>query len=98
MTLQQSIDMALAAHVGASGLPQAAVDAALSVVENAAKRLREDDASGHLPLPHMPRTTDDLEDVRTAADTLKQNATDIVFLGTGGSSLGGETRGPLAGL
>ena len=96
MTLQQSIDLALAAHVGASGLPQTAVDAALSVVENAAKRLREDDASGHLPLLHMPRTTDDLEDIRTAADTLKQNATDIVFLGTGGSSLGGQTLAQLA--
>jgi glucose-6-phosphate isomerase len=73
MTLQQSIDLALAAHVGASGLPQTAVDAALSVVENAAKRLREDDATGRLPLLHMPRTTDDLGDIRTAADELKRN-------------------------
>jgi glucose-6-phosphate isomerase len=96
MTLQQSIDLALAAHVGASGLPQTAVDAALSVVENAAKRLREDDATGRLPLLHMPRTTDDLGDIRTAADELKRDATDIVFLGTGGSSLGGQTLAQLA--
>jgi len=96
MTLQQSIDLALAAHVGASGLPQTAVDAALSVVENAAKRLREDDATGRLALLHMPRTTDDLGDIRTAADELKRDATDIVFLGTGGSSLGGQTLAQLA--
>src|SRR3954470_14327082 len=96
MTLQQSIELALAAHVGASGLPQTAIDAALSVVENAAKRLREDDASGRLPLLHIPRTTEDLGEIRTAADRLKQGATDVVFLGTGGSSLGGQTLAQLA--
>jgi glucose-6-phosphate isomerase len=96
MALQQSIELALAAHVGGSGLPQTAIDAALSVVENAAKRLREDDASGRLPLLHMPRTTEDLDEIRTAADRLKQGATDVVFLGTGGSSLGGQTLAQLA--
>src|SRR3954453_2052592 len=96
MALQQSIELALAAYVGGSGLPQTAIDAALSVVENAAKRLREDDASGRLPLLHMPRTTEDLDEIRTAADRLKQGATDVVFLGTGGSSLGGQTLAQLA--
>src|SRR5689334_4809576 len=95
MTLQQSIDLALAAHVGASGLPQTAIDAALSVVENAAKRLREDDASGRLPLLHMPRTTDDLDEIRIAAERLREGATDVIFLGTGGSSLGGQTLAQL---
>src|SRR3954449_7216676 len=96
MALQQSIELALAAHVGGSGLPQTAIDAALSVVENAAKRLREDDASGRLPLLHIPRTTEGLGEIRTAADRLRDGATDVVFLGTGGSSLGGQTLAQLA--
>src|SRR3954449_10796178 len=85
MALQQSIELALAAHVGGSGLPQTAIDAALSVVENAAKRLREDDASGRLPLLHMPRTTEDLGEIRAAADRLKQGAWTFAFW-TGSSS------------
>src|SRR4051794_29291987 len=43
MALQQSIDLALATNIGAGGLPQMALDAALSAVETALKRLREQD-------------------------------------------------------
>lgn len=59
------------------------------------KRLADDDASGRLPLLHMPRTTDDLASIREAAAFLRDDATDVVFLGTGGSSLGGQTLAQL---
>ena len=98
MALQQSIDLALDANIGAGGLPQTAVDAALGLVGEAMKRLAEDDASGRLPLLHMPRTTDDLASIREAAAFLRNDATDVVFLGTGGSSLGGQTLAQLEGL
>src|SRR3954449_4791953 len=95
MGLQQSLEQTLAAKIGAAGLPQTALDAALSVTETALKRLREDDASGRLPLLHMPRTTDDLDGIRAAATRLREGASDVVFLGTGGSSLGGQTLAQL---
>jgi glucose-6-phosphate isomerase len=91
MALQQSIDLALASTIGENGIPRTALDAALVLTEKALKRLREDDETGRLPLLHMPRTTEDLSPVREAAAWLRQDATDVVFLGTGGSSLGGQT-------
>ena len=95
MALQQSIDLALDANIGAGGLSQAAVDDALGLVGEAMKRLAEDDASGRLPLLHMPRTTDDLASIREAAAFLRNDATDVVVLGVGGSSLGGQTLAQL---
>ena len=95
MALQQSIDLALASNIGENGIPRTALDAGLVLTEKALKRLREDDETGRLPLLHMPRTTDDLGPVREAAAWLRQDATDVVFLGTGGSSLGGQTLAQL---
>ncbi|MBZ6076098.1 glucose-6-phosphate isomerase [Microvirga puerhi] len=95
MALHQSIDLALASHIGEGGLPQTALDAALSVIGRAMKRLADDDASGRLPLLHMPRTTEDFDSIREAASWLRRDATDVVFLGTGGSSLGGQTLAQL---
>src|SRR4051794_4723438 len=96
MALQQSIDLALAANIGEAGLPQTALDAARAGVASAAKRLAEDDAGGRLPLLGLPGTTDDLDAIRAAAARLRDGATDVVFLGTGGSSLGGQTLAQLA--
>ena len=41
--------------------------------------------------------SDDLAGIRDAADKLAEGASDIVMLGTGGSSLGGQTLAQLAG-
>src|SRR3712207_5276647 len=95
MALNLTIDLALASTIGNGGLARTAVDAGLSGVETALKRLREDDETGRLPLLHMPRTTEDLPAVKEAAAFLRQDATDVVFLGTGGSSLGGQALAQL---
>jgi glucose-6-phosphate isomerase len=95
MALQQSIDLAFETAIGEGGLQQAAYDSALDSVGKAMSRLAEDDASGRLPLLHMPRTTDDLDAVKEAAAWIRRDATDVVFLGTGGSSLGGQTLAQL---
>ena len=95
MPLQQSIEHALSSQVGEGGLPQQAIDAALVAVGNGVKRLAEDDESGRLPLLHMPRTTDDLAEIEDAAAWLRRDATDVVVLGVGGSSLGGQTLAQL---
>ncbi|HEX2727466.1 MAG TPA: glucose-6-phosphate isomerase [Beijerinckiaceae bacterium] len=95
MALEQSIDLALARNIGAAGLPDVAIEAAFAVIENGLARLRREDESGSLPLLHMPRTRDDLDQIREAAARLRAEATDVVFLGTGGSSLGGQTLAQL---
>jgi glucose-6-phosphate isomerase len=95
MALQQTIDLTLASNIGGGGLPRTALEAALTAVGNAMKRLAEDDATGRLPLLHMPRTTEDFDSIREAASWLRRDATDVVFLGTGGSSLGGQTLAQL---
>ena len=95
MAIEQSIDQALARTIGAGGFPEVAIEAGLRLVENALTRLREDDGSGRLPLLHMPRASDDLGAIRAAAARLSCEATDVVFLGTGGSSLGGQTLAQL---
>ena len=50
-----------------------------------------------MPLLRLPQTHDDLVEIRDTGRRLAENATDIVFLGTGGSSLGGQTLAQLAG-
>ena len=59
--------------------------------------LRARHADGALPLLRYPEKTDDLTAVRAAGQKLAAGASDIVILGTGGSSLGGQTLAQLAG-
>ena len=96
MSFTQSIDLALAAQVGGHGLPATAIEAALSAVGTAAERLREDQRKGTLPLLRLPTRTDDLDSIRSIAAKLRDGATDIVILGVGGSSLGGQALAQLA--
>src|SRR5690606_18543777 len=59
--------------------------------------LRADYASGALPLLRIAQDRDDLTAARAALDKLSDGARMIVFFGTGGSSLGGQTLAQLAG-
>lgn len=97
MAITQNIDLALETAIGAGGLPRVALEAGLSAVATALARLREDGTTGRLPLLGLPDATDDLAAIDAAAARLTGGgATDIVLLGTGGSSLGGQTLAQLA--
>jgi glucose-6-phosphate isomerase len=96
MPLNQSIDSALAKNVGAHGLSDSDLSAALARTEGALDRLRQHYAEGTLPLLQLPECIDDLVPIRAAAAKLKDGASDVVVLGTGGSSLGGQTLAQLA--
>ena len=96
MPLIQSIDSALEKNVGKHGVGEAALAGALARTEGALDRLREHYAEGTLPLLRLPEKQDDLAEIRGAAEKLADGATDIVMLGTGGSSLGGQTLAQLA--
>ena len=97
MPLNQSIQSALETNIGAHGLSNAQLSAALARTEGALDRLRQHYTEGTLPLLRLPERQDDLAAIGAAAAKLKQGASDIVMLGTGGSSLGGQTLCQLAG-
>src|SRR5689334_9927402 len=98
MPIVQIIDSALEKNVGPHGVADAALSAALARAEGALDRLRQHYAEGTLPLLRLPEKQDDLAQIGDAAARLKEGASDIVILGTGGSSLGGQTIAQLAGF
>jgi glucose-6-phosphate isomerase len=97
MKCVQSIESAREEHIGSHGIGARALDAALARAEGALDCLRARHADRSLPLLRLPETHTDLENTRDTARQLAYGATDIVILGTGGSSLGGQTLAQLAG-
>jgi glucose-6-phosphate isomerase len=97
MAIVQSIDSAREQRIGPHGVSEPALSDALGRAEGALEGLRARYADGGLALLRLPETHDDLPAIRDTARRLAQGATDIVLLGTGGSSLGGQTLAQLAG-
>jgi glucose-6-phosphate isomerase len=91
--LTQSIDLARGKH----GADDTALNAALKNAETALAWLRERYDARDLPLLHYPARHDDLEEIRDTGRRIADRASDVVFFGTGGSSLGGQTLAQLAG-
>jgi glucose-6-phosphate isomerase len=96
MPFQQNIDSARAERIGKHGVTQAALGEALKRCEAALASLRKAHAEESLPLLRLPARTDDLGAIERAAARLRAGTTDVVVLGTGGSSLGGQTIAQLA--
>jgi glucose-6-phosphate isomerase len=97
MAIVQSIDSALEKNIGPHGVADKALNDALGRAGAALDWLRARHADGGLPLLRLPGSHGDLIATREAGRRLALGATDIVFLGTGGSSLGGQTLAQLAG-
>jgi glucose-6-phosphate isomerase len=93
----QSIDDLRAERIGEHGLDETAFARTLAATEPALDWLRGQHASGALPLLRLPARQDDLAEIADAAARLSAGASHIVLLGTGGSSLGGQTVAQLAG-
>ncbi|HKS63109.1 MAG TPA: glucose-6-phosphate isomerase, partial [Xanthobacteraceae bacterium] len=98
MPFKQTIENARAETIGAHGIGRAALDNALKRAEAALDAVRKAHETSSLPLLRLPAKTSDLDEIRTAAARLRKGATDVVVLGTGGSSLGGQTLAQLAGV
>jgi glucose-6-phosphate isomerase len=96
MAIVQTIDSALEKAVGKHGVSDKALADVLARADGALDTLRARHADGSLPLLWLPQTHDDLMAIRDTGRRLAENATDIVVLGTGGSSLGGQTLAQLA--
>jgi glucose-6-phosphate isomerase len=97
MPLQQSIENAVERHIGAEGASAATLAETLARTEAALAGLRARHADASLPLLRIPDRRDDVAAILDSARRLAAGATDVVFLGTGGSSLGGQTLAQFAG-
>jgi glucose-6-phosphate isomerase len=98
MPFQQDIDSARAENVGPHGVTKASLADALRRSEAALDWLRTAQEKSSLPLLGFPARTDDLDGIGRAAARLRAGASDVVVLGVGGSSLGGQTLAQLAGV
>lgn len=96
MPLLQSIETARAERIGANGVDDAVFNESLARCSTALDWIRARHADGTLPLLRLPERHDDIHSIRTVGQRLAADATDIVVLGTGGSSLGGQTLAQLA--
>src|SRR5262245_1519388 len=97
MALTQSVEGCLEPTIGAHGLPKPSLDANLAKLEPRLQSLREAYAQSTLPLLRVPEWRDDIETASDALQKLTHGARTLVFFGTGGSSLGGQTLAQLGG-
>jgi glucose-6-phosphate isomerase len=93
----QSIDGCLDAGIGKLGLPEASLARYLKRLEPRLASLRKAYRDGTLPLLRVPERQDDIAPASDALNKLSEGAKTLVFFGTGGSSLGGQTLAQLGG-
>ncbi|MDX2289096.1 MAG: glucose-6-phosphate isomerase [Hyphomicrobiaceae bacterium] len=91
------IEGCLEACIGSHGLGPTRLAHYLTRLEAEVEKLKDNARTGRLPLLTIVRETQDIAEARAALDRLADGARLIVFFGTGGSSLGGETLAQLAG-
>jgi glucose-6-phosphate isomerase len=82
--------------LGAHGLDRGRFYAILENTKPALKTLRAQHADGSLPLLRLPELTDDIAELEPVAARYRNQFDDVVILGLGGSSLGGQTLCQLA--
>lgn len=97
MPLLQSLEGCLEAGIGKSGLSPTELNRTLDRLQPRLDSLRQAHATGSLPLLRVPEWSHDIAAARVALAALTQDAKTLVFFGTGGSSLGGQTLAQLGG-
>jgi glucose-6-phosphate isomerase len=93
----QSIAGCLEAAIDGYGLSEAELDRWLDRLSPAIARLQEDYRTGRLPHLTIPNETADIAEAEAAYARLAKGARAVIFFGTGGSSLGGQTLAQLGG-
>ena len=97
MAFVQAIEGCMEAAIGGSGLTQSMLDDRLAKLDAALATLKTRHEDGSLPLLRVPEQTQDLDAAADALQKLSAGAKTLVFFGTGGSSLGGQTIAQLGG-
>ncbi len=94
---RQIVDGVLDQAIGSHGLTRADLQDWLEKLKPGLESLRQDWETGSLPLLRVPWETSDIAAAEGAMASLSVGAEVIVFFGTGGSSLGGQTLAQLGG-
>lgn len=97
MPYTQDLTDCFAAEIGDGGLDAGSFERYVAASEAAVTRLRAAYAENSLPLLKLPEARDDLAAIGEVADRFRSAFSDVVVLGTGGSSLGGQTLCSVAG-
>ena len=87
----------MAGAIAENGLSSQDLAPWLAKADGEVARLRQDLADGSLDLLTLPAARADIAPMLAALERLSQDARTLVFLGTGGSALGGETLAQVAG-
>lgn len=95
--LTQQLDGCLNTRIGPGGLAVDSLESWTEKLTPAVAELKLAYRDGSLPLLRVPETTDDIAPTEAALARLSRGARTIVFFGTGGSGLGGQTLAQLAG-
>lgn len=93
----QNIGGCLEATIGEHGLTPSAFKSWLSRIEPHVAALKDDYRNNRLALLRIPEDTADIDAAEAALARLSEGAQTLVFFGTGGSSLGGQTLAQIAG-
>lgn len=94
---QQNIDGCLETAIGQHGLAPQAYASWLDSIGPHVETLKDDYRKDRLPLLRIAEEEQDIADAEAALAKLSEGAKTLVFFGTGGSSLGGETFAQIAG-
>lgn len=94
--IRHTIEGCLETAIGTFGLPAMALEQTLAEMVPHFARLKGEIEAGRLPFLTVARETRDIEEAAAAFARLGAGARRIVFFGTGGSSLGGQTLAALA--
>jgi glucose-6-phosphate isomerase len=94
IAFRQIAEACFEARIGRRGLTQAQYDASLAATAPALERLRAHYAEG-LAILRLPEARDDLVLIESHAQRLRASFSELVVLGTGGSSLGGQSLAAL---
>lgn len=95
--LTQRIEGCIEGPAQPAGLPIRLLESWHARLEPALAELKNDYRTGSLPLLCVPDMDDDIAAAEAALARLSEDAHTIVFFGTGGSGLGGQTLAQLAG-
>ncbi len=94
---EQVLDGCLDSAIASHGLSVTELDAYVARLAPALGALKEDYAQKRLPLLRISEDVDDITAAEAAFAKLCEGADAVVFFGTGGSSLGGQTLAQLGG-
>lgn len=93
----QSIDGAMTGAIGRNGLSERLLSQYLRRAVDPLAILKDNYRTGRLPLLTIPEETADIDAAAAALARLSKGARMIMFFGTGGSGLGGQTLAQVAG-